>query len=133
MSEAFLTGVIEAQRARDLRPFVEMLVADPTLVTKDMVEDVLKAKRVDGAEEALTALRDRMVAGEDSTALRADLSAAPAALVIASRADRIVGPVDEASLPAGFRVVWIDGAGHMPHLERAAEVNALLVVAVKGP
>ena len=131
VSEAFLTGIIEAQRARDLRPVIEMLVADPTLVTKDMVEDVLKAKRVDGAEEALTVLRDRMVAGEDSIALRADLSAAPATLVIASRADRIVGPVDEASLPTGFRVVWIDGAGHMPHLEKAAEVNALLLVALK--
>ncbi len=133
VSEAFLTGVIEAQRARDLKPVIEMLVADPALVTKDMVEDVLKAKRMDGVEEALTAMRDRMVAGDDSMTLRADLSAAPATLIIASRADRIVGPVDEASLPAGFRVVWIDGAGHMPHLEKAAEVNALLMVTVKGP
>jgi pyruvate dehydrogenase E2 component (dihydrolipoamide acetyltransferase) len=126
VSEPFLTGVIDAQRARDLKPVMEMLLADPAMVTKDMVEDVLKFKRTDGVEEALSALRDRLVEGRDAAALRADLAAIPSALVIASKADRIVGAPDEAALPPGFTVVWIDGAGHMPHLEQAAEVNALL-------
>ncbi len=127
VSEEFLTGVIEARRARDLKPVLEMLLADPAMVTKDMVEDVLKSKRVDGVEEALSALRDRMVEGRDGAALRVDLAAIPSALVIASRADRIVGAPDEAALPPGFTVAWIDGAGHMPHLEKASEVNDLLV------
>ncbi len=132
VSDEFLTGVVEAQRARDLKPVIEMLVADPALVTKDMVEDVLKAKRMDGVEEALATLRDRMAAGEDFAALRADLAAGPATLVIASKADRIVGVIDEAGLPANVRVAWIDGAGHMPHLEKAGEVNALIEAAIKG-
>ena len=132
VSEEFLTGVIEAQRARDLKPFIEMLVADPAMVTKDMVEDVMKFKRLDGVEEALTALRDRMVDGADAAALRADLTAIPSAIVIASKGDRIGGVPDEASLPAGFRVVWIDGAGHMPHLEKSTEVNDLLTKIVEG-
>jgi pyruvate dehydrogenase E2 component (dihydrolipoamide acetyltransferase) len=132
VSEAFLTGVIDAQRARDLKPVLEMLLADPAMVTKDMVEDVLKFKRTDGAEEALSVLRDRMVEGKDAAALRADLAAIPAALVIASKADRIVGAPDEAALPPGFEVVWIDGAGHMPHLEKASEVNGLLVKNISG-
>jgi pyruvate dehydrogenase E2 component (dihydrolipoamide acetyltransferase) len=132
VSEEFLSGVIDAQRARDLKPVLERLLADPAMVTKDMVEDVLKSKRVDGVEEALSALRDRMVDGRDAAALRADLAAIPDALVIASRDDRIVGAPDESLLPPGFRVVWIEGAGHMPHLEKAGEVNGLLVAAVSG-
>jgi pyruvate dehydrogenase E2 component (dihydrolipoamide acetyltransferase) len=132
VSEPFLTGVIDAQRARDLKPFMEMLLADPAMVTKDMIEDVLKFKRTDGVEEALTALRDRMTAGADLSSLRDDLAHIPAALVIASKADRIVGVVDESALPPGFKVAWIDGAGHMPHLEKATEVNALLVQAITG-
>ena len=132
VSEDFLTGVIEAQRAKDLKPFMEMLLADPAMVTKDMVDDVLKFKRTDGVEEALSAIRDRLVDGADAAALRGDLAAIPAALVIASRADRIVGAPDESSLPAGFTVVWIDGVGHMPHLEKASEVNALLTAAIRG-
>lgn len=126
ISEEFLTGVIEAERAKDLRPVLELLLADPTAVTKDMVDDILKFKRLDGVEEALSALRDRMLQGADAAALRADLARIPQALVIASRNDRIVGPPDEAALPPGFTVAWIDGAGHMPHLEQSAQVNALL-------
>ncbi|WP_309604495.1 acetoin dehydrogenase dihydrolipoyllysine-residue acetyltransferase subunit [Phenylobacterium sp.] len=132
ISETFLTGLIEAQRPRDLRPILELLLADPTGVTKDMIDDILKFKRLDGVEEALTALRDRMVQGDDAAALRADLRKIPSALVIASRDDRIVGPPDEAALPAGFRVAWIDGAGHMPHLEQAGAVNALLAEQIRS-
>ena len=62
----------------------------------------------------------------DARALAADLGKLPRTLVIASRADKIVGAPDEAALPGNVRVAWIENAGHMPHLEQANEVNALL-------
>ena len=127
INEAFLTGIVEGQKARDIKPLLELLVADPALVTKDMVETVVKFKRVDGVEEALAALRDRLVDGADAAALRADLPKIQSALVIASRQDQIVGAPDPAALPAGFRIAWIEGVGHMPHLEAAGQVNALLL------
>lgn len=130
LSGDFLTGVIEAQRARDLKPWLERLLDDPSAVTKDMVEDMLKFKRIDGVEEALGAIRDRMLAGADAAALVADLDRLPQTLVIASDHDRIVGAPDEAALPRQVRVHWIDGAGHMPHLERAEAVNALILEAI---
>jgi hypothetical protein len=40
---------ISETRARKLRPVLEMLVADPGLITADMVAQVLKFKRLDGA------------------------------------------------------------------------------------
>ena len=125
LSAEFLDGVVEAQKAKSLKPVLEMLVADPAMVSRDMVEDMLKFKRTDGAEEALGLLRDRMVSGSDRGAI--DLAALPAAHMIASKADRIVGAPDVAALPPGWRVSWIEGAGHLPHLEKAAEVNALIV------
>ena len=127
LSEDFLTGLIEAQRAKDLKPLLENLLADPGGVTKDMIENMLKYKRTDGAEEALSSIRDRMIDGADAAALRADLAKLPPTLVIATHADRIVGAPDEAALPAHMRVVWVEGAGHMPHLEQASTVNALLL------
>jgi pyruvate dehydrogenase E2 component (dihydrolipoamide acetyltransferase) len=45
----FVEGFISETRARKLRPVLEMLVADPGLITADMVEEVLKFKRLDGA------------------------------------------------------------------------------------
>jgi pyruvate dehydrogenase E2 component (dihydrolipoamide acetyltransferase) len=100
------------------------------VIDKDMIEDMLKFKRLDGAEEALGVLRGRMLSGADEKALQADLAKTPPALVIASKTDRIVGAPEEAALPSGYKVVWIENAGHMPHLEQAATVNALLVEAI---
>ena len=127
LSEDFLTGLIDAQRAKDLKPVLGDLLADPEGVTKDMVEDMMRFKRTDGVEEALGALRDRMLGGADAAALQADLAKIPHALVIACRADKIVGIPDEGALPKGFKLAWIEGAGHMPHLEQAAAVNRALV------
>jgi pyruvate dehydrogenase E2 component (dihydrolipoamide acetyltransferase) len=132
VSEDFLTAVVEAQRPRELRTALERVVADPALVSKDMVEAVMRFKRLDGAEEALALLRDRMIDGADFRALQGRLAELPPALIIASHADQIVGAPDPARLPAGWRVAWIDGAGHMPHLEKAPEVNDLILKAIAG-
>jgi pyruvate dehydrogenase E2 component (dihydrolipoamide acetyltransferase) len=132
LAHDFLTGVAESQRARDLKPWLQMLTADPAMITRDMVEDLVKAKRVDGAEDALIALRDRMVAGPDATALTADLPRIPRALVICSPADRIVGAPDQAALPTGWQVVPLENCGHMPQMEAAARVNELILAWVQA-
>ncbi len=131
VSEDFLTGIAEGRRARDLKPWLEMLFADPSLVTKDMIEEMVKYKRIDGVEEALIAIRDRLLATEDRDALAASLANIARATIIASHADRIVGAPDVNALPGSFTVHWVDDAGHMPHLEKAAEVNAILTGAMK--
>jgi pyruvate dehydrogenase E2 component (dihydrolipoamide acetyltransferase) len=123
----FLTGIAEGQRARDLKPFLEMLFADPSLVTKDMIEEMVKFKRLDDVETALKTIRDKLVANDDRDALARDLSKIPSATVIASKSDRIVGSPDASKLPGSFKVHWIEGAGHMPHIEKAAEVNDILL------
>lgn len=127
LNEEFLTGVAEAQRAKDLKPLLEMLPADPGLVTREMVEDVVKFKRLDGAEEALTAISRSLLEGGACEQVRALLPQAGPAVVIASHRDQIVGAPDESALPAGFEVVWMDEAGHIPQLEKAAEVDSILL------
>ena len=46
----YIDGFMSTSRARKLQPVLEMLVANPELVTNEMVEDVLKFKRLDGVE-----------------------------------------------------------------------------------
>jgi pyruvate dehydrogenase E2 component (dihydrolipoamide acetyltransferase) len=126
VNQDFLLGVAEGQRAKDLKPLLEMLAADPSLVSREMVEDVVKYKRLDGVEEALTQIAERMVAGADNDELERRLSSIPSAVVIASHKDAIVGAPDEATLPPGFHVIWMDDAGHIPQLEKAAAVDEIL-------
>jgi pyruvate dehydrogenase E2 component (dihydrolipoamide acetyltransferase) len=127
VSADFVGGIVAAQRARDVRAVLQRLVADPAAISADMVEGMLRYKRLDGVQEALAVLRDRLLAGDDLRAFAASMAQMPPTLVIASRADQVVGAPDETLLPPGWRVAWIEGAGHMPHLEKAAEVNALLL------
>lgn len=132
LNPEFLNGVIDATRARGLKQVLELLVANPSAVTKDMVEDMLKFKRLDGVEEALSATRDQLLSPRETAAVQADMARLDNVAVIASKNDRIVGAPDETKLPSGWTVHWIDDAGHLPHLEQAGEVNRLLIEQVCG-
>jgi pyruvate dehydrogenase E2 component (dihydrolipoamide acetyltransferase) len=132
ISRPFIEGMIEAERAKDIKPLMEMLVADPAMITKAMVDDIVKFKRLDGVETALSAIGHQLLAQSDAKTLQADLAKIPSALVIASAKDQIVGTPDASALPPGFKLVLIDGAGHMPHLEKSNEVNALILQEIRG-
>jgi pyruvate dehydrogenase E2 component (dihydrolipoamide acetyltransferase) len=123
----FLTGLAAAQRAKDVKPLLEMLPADPGLVTREMVEDVVKFKRLDGAEEALTAISRSLLEGGACERVRDLLARAGPTVAIASHRDQIVGAPDASALPANVEVIWMDEAGHIPQLEKAAEVDAVLL------
>ncbi|MCB1340980.1 MAG: acetoin dehydrogenase dihydrolipoyllysine-residue acetyltransferase subunit [Pseudooceanicola sp.] len=124
VSDDFLSGIVNAEKARDVKKALQLLVRDPDTVSRDMVDGVVKMLRLDGAQAALAVLRERMLAGGDFAAL--SLDALPPVTLIASRNDAIVGAPDVSALPPGWTVHWLDQAGHLPQLEAAGEVNALL-------
>lgn len=126
LSDAFLDSLMTAERARDVKAALQLLVADPSAVGRDMVDGMARQLRLDGARDALRILGARMRAGEDFAALRAALDRLPPALVIASKNDGVVGAPDEAALPAGWALAWIEGAGHLPHIEQASAFNELV-------
>jgi pyruvate dehydrogenase E2 component (dihydrolipoamide acetyltransferase) len=125
VSSEFLDGLLGARRGRDLRPFLEMLVADPAGITRDMVDDVIKFKRLDGVDDALRKLRDKIVDGSQFAGL-GDVLARVRPRIIVGSGDRIVGVPERSLLPEGVTLTVIDGVGHLPHLEKAADVNAIL-------
>jgi pyruvate dehydrogenase E2 component (dihydrolipoamide acetyltransferase) len=130
LNAAYLDGFIGASRARALAEVLGLLFADPASATRDMAEDILKSKRLDGVEEALATIRAAMDAPSFAeTGARVSEVTAPL-LVLASHADRIVGAPDPAALPAGAKLVFVDGAGHMPHTEKADAVSAAIIAHV---
>ena len=65
----FIEGFIAETRARKLKAVLQTLVADPSLISADMVEEVLKFKRLDGSEAALRRIADANFAGGAQSAL----------------------------------------------------------------
>ena len=131
INAGFLRGFADAQTRRELKPVVGQLFADESLVTRQLVDDLLAYKRLDGADQALRALLGVLLDGDaqrgDSAAALAALGGAVPVTVVWGSADRIVPAAHaEAAAAAGAASRLIGGAGHMPHMERPAEVQAAI-------
>ena len=124
----YINGFIEQKRAKKLRAVLELLVADPNAITTEMVDEVIKFKRLDGVGPALEKLRDGLMpGGAQGTDLRAALSTlAVPAQVMWGREDQILTASHADGLPENVAVTMFDNTGHMPHMERATEVNELI-------
>jgi len=128
INAAFIDGFVRASRRRDAVEVLGLLVHDPALVGRTMVEDVLRYKRLDGVPATLTAIaeewfphgRQRAGLGEEVAALKFPVQ------IIWGREDRIIPVAHAQALAARLPVHILEQTGHLPHMERAGEVNRLL-------
>jgi pyruvate dehydrogenase E2 component (dihydrolipoamide acetyltransferase) len=128
ISGAFINGFINESRARKLRPVLEMLVADPAVVTAEMVEEVLKFKRLDGAVPAIQTIASAIFDGDTQRdSVRERLGEIKVPIQVAwGEGDRILPIAHSEGLPGSIKVTRLTGAGHIPHLEKSADINALI-------
>lgn len=124
----YIRGFIQASRRKELKPVLQMLFADPDLVSRDMVQDVLKYKRLDGVDAALQQLADAVFAGDAQAPNYRDSLAAweRPAQVIWGEADRVIPAEHAQGLPDDVVVHVLDESGHMAHMEKAHEVADLI-------
>ena len=129
INKDYIAGFIAARRGKQLQPVLEMLFADPSLIGREMVEALLRYKRLDGVEAALQAIAAaNFVDGRQTTSHRAALNAVTIpALVVWGAQDRIIPAAHADGLPAGVRVERFADAGHMAHMERPADLARLIV------
>jgi pyruvate dehydrogenase E2 component (dihydrolipoyllysine-residue acetyltransferase) len=129
INAGYLRGFADAETRRELKPVAGQLFADESLVTRQLVDDLLAYKRLDGVDESLHTLLGTLLDGDaqrgDSAAALAALGDAIPVTVAWGRADRII-PAAQAELVTGAVRHLIDGAGHMPQMERPAEVQAAI-------
>jgi pyruvate dehydrogenase E2 component (dihydrolipoamide acetyltransferase) len=119
----YVRGFIAATSRKELKPLLEKLFADPSKVSRQMIEDILRYKRLDGVRAALEAVAQ--AAFPDGRQRFVRWPGGVRTLVIWGGGDRII-PASHAARAAGARVEVIEGAGHMVQMEEASKVNGLI-------
>jgi len=124
----YIDGFIESTGRRDIKPHLEQLFADAELVSRQMINDILAYKRLDGVDAALRAIRDKVFpGGKQAQVLRDKLGSLSMPIqVIWGENDAIVPAKQAQGLPGKVKVSVLKGFGHMPQMEAAAEVNKLI-------
>jgi pyruvate dehydrogenase E2 component (dihydrolipoamide acetyltransferase) len=124
----YIEGFMRASRPRQLRPFVEQLFANPALVSRKMLDDIISYKRLDGAVEALNTIAGMVFKdGRQAVNLVSRLADLAVPLqIIWGESDRIIPAAQVNGLDASVRTHLVPGAGHMVHMEKAQEVNELI-------
>lgn len=128
IDSGYIDGFVYAASRRELKPVVERLFADASLVSRQLVDDLLKYKRIDGVAELLQTLSASLFPGDrqaEQPALELGRVGVPL-LVVWGREDSVIPAAHAANAPQGATVAVLDGAGHMSMMEKASEVNALL-------
>lgn len=129
INDGYVDGFVGAVSRRDLKPVLEQLFHNPAAVTRQLVDDLLKYKRLDGVDAALRALSGTLFAGgRQSTVLVAELKQADTPmLVVWGESDRVIPAAHASALAGQGRTEIIGEAGHMVQMEKANRVNELVL------
>jgi pyruvate dehydrogenase E2 component (dihydrolipoamide acetyltransferase) len=124
----YIQGFVAATRRNEIRPPLEKLFADPRLITRKLVDDTLKYKRLDGVEAALRTIASQLCSSDQQLAIlrQSLIGLKRPVLVLWGSEDRIIPASQAAGLPANMRTEVLPGFGHMVHMEAASKVNAAI-------
>jgi pyruvate dehydrogenase E2 component (dihydrolipoamide acetyltransferase) len=127
INSSFIDGFVAAESRRDLKSVLKSLFANEDLISRQMVDDLLKFKRLDGVTEMLRNLAGSMFRnGKQTRMLTQNLQTSPLPIQIVWGAqDAVIPPSHAKALPRA-KVEIINGAGHMAMMEAAGKVNELI-------
>ncbi|WP_409488896.1 acetoin dehydrogenase dihydrolipoyllysine-residue acetyltransferase subunit [Pseudomonas promysalinigenes] len=121
----YLKGFVAAANRNALKPQLTQLFADPSLVTRQMLEDMLKFKRLEGVDTALQQLAASLADGDHQRLqLRSVVHQQPT-LVVWGAADAIIPASHAQGLDA--QTLLVPAVGHMVQMEAAEQVNEQLL------
>lgn len=127
--QEFIEAFITAERRNDLKPVLARLFANGDFVTRDLVQHVLQAGRIDGARDCLRRIVDASIhrrGSDQNPTVNLGRISVPV-LVLWGRLDTIA-PIDQITdLPPAVQVEVIEHAAHMVQSEAADRVNDLLI------
>jgi pyruvate dehydrogenase E2 component (dihydrolipoamide acetyltransferase) len=124
-NQPYISDFSSAQRSRDVQRCLAMLFADPKAVRREMIEAVVRYKRLDGVADALAKIAASVLRVPAPVGISPTLKTLTnRVLVIRGMRDNIVSAGE---IPAGVGLQILTHSGHMPHMEEPDRVNELLL------
>jgi pyruvate dehydrogenase E2 component (dihydrolipoamide acetyltransferase) len=125
INSAYINGFLKAKRPREYEAVLQKLFFHPRYVNRQMIDDIIRMKRIDGITSALQNIAQAAFPNGHQPPLDFSQSlprtGVPIQLIWGTE-DAIV-PLRHAS-GAGLPLAVVQEAGHMPHVEQPAEVVA---------
>jgi len=128
VNEQYISNYISARTSRELRAVLEEIFFVRKKLSRHMVEQVLRYKRIDGVNGNLEMIAEHCL--PPGVNLLRDVSeqkAMPfACQFIWGAEDRVIQPPKHELISSTSDFHTIEGAGHMVHIEKSRKVNQLI-------
>ena len=125
----FIEEFIKADSRKELKYQLEKLYFNNEILTRDLINEVLKFKRLDGTTEALQKIMNGslLLEKKQKEFLKDKISNLTCPITIIWGNDDKIIPVNHSkSLPKDINIKLINEAGHMPHIEKPNEINTII-------
>jgi len=124
-NQAYISDFTSAQRSRDVQRCLALLFAESKAIRRDMIEAVVRYKRMDGVTDALAKIAASALREPAPVEMPSSVKTLTnRALVIRGMHDNIVSAEE---IPSGVRLQTLVDSSHMPHMEEPDRVNELLL------
>jgi pyruvate dehydrogenase E2 component (dihydrolipoamide acetyltransferase) len=125
----YVRGFARTNSRKELKALTSRLFANEELVTRQLVEDLLRFKRLDNVPNALEAIASAFLDGDRQRTILAPQVAKlgkPIRIVWGAK-DRIIPVAHSNALGDSAKIYLFPNAGHMVQMEAANEVNRILL------
>ena len=128
INNEYINGFVSAKSRKELKPTLKNLFADQSLVSRSMVDELLKYKRLDGVQEFLESLSANLFSeGLQTIKILDELNTKKIPVTVIWGAQDAVIPSNHANVLDNAKVEIIADAGHMVQMENSARVNELII------
>lgn len=125
INKNYIQSFITATRRTEIKAVLKQLFFDPNYVTRDIVEETLKYKRLDGVDNVLQRIADQFLTLQDSSDI--DTIGHIPVQIIFGKEDNIAEPNIELITYPNMEIKFLERVGHMPQLEDPPAVTKLII------
>ena len=128
IDSSYLEDFISSESRRELKPVLEKLYDNSDIITRDMVNEVLNYKRIDGVETSLNIMKDEIVVDQkQKNDLKNKINSLNIPIsIIWGKGDNIIPSHHSENLSSNIKVEIFDNCGHMAHTEVSSRVNEII-------